>query len=838
MKHHERYLPLALLLVFMAFSLWFRSLSQSYLITDAAVNVLGNDSWYMLRQIEVMVAHFPHYPWFDPMTAFPVGKHIDWGPLLPMISAGACILLGASTQAEIVAAASWIPPVLAALMVPVVYLIGTLIGGRRTGLFAAGFITVASVTYFVRSIYGFIDHHAAEVLFSSVFCLCYLTALRHAAQPAFSLRDRRQVSILLLLGAGAGATYLLGLMNMVTIGLFAFITAVFTLVVFVRNHLRGESTDFLLVLNAVAFAIPAAGMALFGIRYEGFALSTYTITHVYVLAALIAGTAVLFFLSRQCRGKTREFLVAVAAAGVVSPLAASLIAPDVFAILTTGLAGFFGQTAYTGTIQEMQAYALGDAVQRLHFGLLLMAAGLGVLWLKLKDDHATDTLFVLVWAVLLTITTIAHKRFEYYFVVPFVLLSALAADAIIAWSWPEVRQIFQKADAEAKPAKKKKAASPRGPNYTVKSLLFVVGMIAVIGFVALSAGNDYSVMHGSPKDSVVSAEWREALAWLHDHSPDPGVGYLDRYEEEFAYPASAYGVMCWWDYGHWVTAIAGRIPTSNPFQSNVVGRGGSAPYFMAPTEGEADEILEEAGAHYVITDNRMADSLLPTIATWDDPAQGMAPYMRQFAYTPPGESSPVVVTLYDQKFFHTMLMRLHLQDGSMAQASDTVCVEYRDGTAASSGYPVITGFTEGSVTAMEARAAAYNADAVQGTHAAVLSDYPDCPLDTVPALCHYRLVFESTPAETPSRLGFDGVKVFEHVPGARIEGEGVIEAAIVTNTGRTFVYRQESVDGSFLVPYATADNPYEVRVDGLYRINGTDLTFAVTEAQVQGSASG
>jgi oligosaccharyl transferase (archaeosortase A-associated) len=834
MKRPERYLPWALLFVFIAFSLWFRSLPQSYLVTDAAVNVLGTDSWYMLRQIEAMAANFPHYTWFDPMTAYPVGKHVDWGPLVPLISAAACILLGASTQAEIIAVVSWIPPVFAALMVPVVYLIGNQIGGRRTGLFAAGFITVASVTYFVRSLYGFIDHHAAEVLTSSLFCLCYIAALRHAARPEFALRDRRQFTVLILFGSGAGVFYLLGLMNMVTIGLFAFIAVVFTLVQFVRNHARDKDSCSLLVLNAVAFAIPAVGMAFFGIRYEGLALATYTVAHVYVLAALITGSALLYFLSRQFQGKTREYLIAIAGTGAIALIAVSFLAPDLFTLLTSGLAGFFGQTAYTGTIQEMQAYAIGDAIQRFHFGLLLMAAGLILLGQRLKEQNAPDQLFVFTWSVLLIITTIAHSRFEYYFVVPFVLLSALAVDALIAWSWPEVRQVLHKESTEVKPAKKKKGTASKGPVYSVKSLLFFLGAVAVIGFVVLSSGNDYSVMHGSPKDSVVSPEWREALEWLHEHSRDPGVGYLDRYEEAFTYPAEAYGVMCWWDYGHWVTAIAQRIPTTNPFQSNVIGRGGAAPYFVAQTEGEADGILGEAGACYVITDNRMAASLLPTIATWDDPAQGMAPYCKQFAYTPPGESTPVVVTLYDDAFFHTMLIRLHLQDGSMTEASDTLCVEYRDGTAASSGYPVITAWTEGAVAAMEARTAV----AAPGTHAAVLSDDPCRPLDTIPALRHYRLVFESTPANAPSRLGFDGVKIFEHVPGARIEGEGIIEATIVTNTGRTFIYRQESVDGAFIVPYATRDNVYGVRVDGLYRINGTDLAFEVAESDVMDGSLG
>jgi len=27
-----------------------------------------------------------------------------------------------------------------------------------------------------------------------------------------------------------------------------------------------------------------------------------------------------------------------------------------------------------------------------------------------------------------------------------------------------------------------------------------------------------------------------------------------------------YGVLSWWDYGHWITTIGERIPNANPFQ--------------------------------------------------------------------------------------------------------------------------------------------------------------------------------------------------------------------------------------------------------------------------------
>ena len=77
------------------------------------------------------------------------------------------------------------------------------------------------------------------------------------------------------------------------------------------------------------------------------------------------------------------------------------------------------------------------------------------------------------------------------------------------------------------------------------------------------------------------------------------------------------------------------------------------------------------------------------------------------------------------------------------------------------------------------------------------------------------------------------VKVFEYVTGARIPGEGTIELPLVTNTGRAFTYRQESVEGTFIVPYSTTGNPYEVRATGMYHLAGTDKYFTVTEDDVK-----
>jgi hypothetical protein len=72
------------------------------------------------------------------------------------------------------------------------------------------------------------------------------------------------------------------------------------------------------------------------------------------------------------------------------------------------------------------------------------------------------------------------------------------------------------------------------------------------------------------------------------------------------------------------------------------------------------------------------------------------------------------------------------------------------------------------------------------------------------------------------------------VKGARIKGGGFIEVGVVSNTGRTFIYEQQSVNGEFVVPYSTSGNPYDVKTITTYHIIGTgpEQQYEVTEKDV------
>lgn len=112
------------------------------------------DVWYNYRQIEVMIGHFPQYNWFDPMTAYPYGKHVDWGPLFPLIVSAICLITGAVQRTGMIMVSFWIPAIVGIVMIPVVFLLARQVAGWKAGILAAIMMAFISGDYFYRTMGG------------------------------------------------------------------------------------------------------------------------------------------------------------------------------------------------------------------------------------------------------------------------------------------------------------------------------------------------------------------------------------------------------------------------------------------------------------------------------------------------------------------------------------------------------------------------------------------------------------------------------------------------------------------------------------------------------------
>ena len=193
------------------------------------------DAWYNLRLVEVALANNFGYIFFEPMTLYPTGQEIVWGPLFTYIASFFAVIAGAATRVDIITAVSWTPAVLGALMVPVMFFLGKRIGDWKTGLLSALFIAVIGGQFLYRSLYGHFDHHIAETLFSCLFCLCYVLALYALKDHKIDFKQIATLKLPLLYGVICGISYFLGLLTMTTIVVFGLFVSIFTLIQFILN---------------------------------------------------------------------------------------------------------------------------------------------------------------------------------------------------------------------------------------------------------------------------------------------------------------------------------------------------------------------------------------------------------------------------------------------------------------------------------------------------------------------------------------------------------------------------------------------------------------------------
>jgi dolichyl-diphosphooligosaccharide--protein glycosyltransferase len=504
-----------------------------------------------------------------------------------------------------------------------------------------------------------------------------------------------------------------------------------------------------------------------------------------------------------------------------------------------------------------------------------MAGGFLILALSLKKERRQEGMFIAVWAAFLLALTILHNRFEYYLAVPLILLSALCI--VEAWgmgspglrAWvaermaggipqaPTGERNRETRGSRQKPAEKRRRA--RNPDRSAKTdsgdrkrristLLAAAVLILVAAGAVISLVQDIQFGMNVPYREI-HGDWMESLLWMEGQTLSPGVDYFGRYDpKNFSYPAGSYGVLATWEAGHWITFFSHRIPNMDPFQDNLMGPRGGAAFFLAPSEDQAGTILDGLGTRYVITDAWTAADQFTGLIPWVDPSLNTTPYLAYF-FTPDAadRSRLLLDSYYTDGYYRSMIVRLHFFDGSMALPTMVKYIEYVNRKVPGEGEtapmetvgPVITRIQDLDAGVAAEKAALVNADPLKGYHAAVLSEMPDLPTTETTALSRFRLVHESPSNITweknfsePSPEGIRYVKVFEYVRGAHIRGTGTIELPLVTNTGRTFTYREKSMNGEFIVPYSTQGNPYGVKATGPYRITGSTATYEVSEADI------
>lgn len=585
------------------------------------VNFQEGDALYHLRTIHNLLAHFPRRSGFDPYALFPGGQNVPTGPFWDYLVAATAWILGGGAPAPqfVDAVAAWLPAILGALFPIPAYLLARRLFGAAAARFACLWTAVLSGGFLWLTHLGLADHHAAEGL------LAFLTLVAVSA-AAGTTGPQRSWPIVL------GALALGGFLATRPAGIF--IPAV------LGCAALWEPLLALPVLGAVA------GAALLFVPVAGDQWSNYTWI---ALAAAGAAAGLSFELAKLWREREwpRALRLPAACLATVLVLAgAAAVRPGPFHSLwfeIRRVAGFTNVSRMVSTVQEMQPiFRAGNSPgwtsvleQAGVVWIPAIPALLWVLWRAVRTRDAALRLFA-VWAVVTTAGTLMQARMVIYFAPVAAVLAGVAC-----------------------------AQAVEGLRPWLKAAIALVILAANLPFAIYLVAFDQS-----PKE-----DWRQALAWLRDNSPEPAAdaGAWSRYYPRLPRGARAaglpgWGVAVWWEEGYAVERFARRAPMANGTQS---GAAEMARFFTDTSAEAAIGRLRRLGARYVIVDPEM-----PLFAGANRSRFPMAlqilgrkidPYFRVLVQTT--ESGPRAVPVYLPDYYGTMAARLYLADGAEVHGS-------------------------------------------------------------------------------------------------------------------------------------------------------------------------
>jgi oligosaccharyl transferase (archaeosortase A-associated) len=571
----------------------------------------GYDEYYHMRRIIYTVGHFPQTLWFDSYLNYPHGLNLTWPPLFDQLLAAISLIFGQHTQQGIMMVSSFMPVILGAITVAVVYFMIREVFDRNTALLAS-FMTAISSYHISKTMIGAVDHHGLEVLLL-LGSLLFIVLAFSRSEKRYLFASTAGVMMAGLAYTWEGTDIYLG------------IFLVYAIVQSILDLKRGGSSKDMTIVLTVAFGVMLVLVLPFW--------NTSWLSFSFVgAAASIAAMLLLFAISHIMAEKRINWI----AYPLVILVLISLLFP-IFNIIgnsfNIGLSPgsvieYLLGSAMSGKIAEAEPLfynmTLSDLISSgIGPNLLFALAGLAalILYIKRNKDKGNQNqgqILILVWAIYSFILTIGQARFLYIF--------SIAAGTLISILFFRAKDYIENRMASRK----------QKPSNALAAILLIL--------LVLPTGME-TISFISGEQSLMPGDWYESLNWLGANSNS--TSFYDNPSE-----TPEYGIMDWWDYGNWIVYIAKRPVVANNFQA---GAEDSARFYLSDSEKEATSMLDERRSRYVLVDYDMCYGKLPAIVLWAN--EDLSGYM---TFTENGQD---VTATPMPKFLNTTLARLYLADG-------------------------------------------------------------------------------------------------------------------------------------------------------------------------------
>jgi oligosaccharyl transferase (archaeosortase A-associated) len=786
-----------ILALFFGISLFLRVyLPYNEVFSGEWIKFTSVDAYYQMRLVDNLVHNFPWLTNFDPYALYPFGLRIDNIHFFNWLLAGISWVIGfgSPSQHTIDVVAVYFPAVLAALTIIPVYFIGKELFGRWAGVLSAGLIATLPGEFLGRSILGFTDHHIAEILFTTTAMMFLILAIKASRDRGLTLayiwhRDwamrRRPIIFSLLSG------FFMGIYLITWIGglLFVFIIALYFLTQFIIDHLRQQSTDYLVPVGVITFFTTL-------IIYVLFSRSAFSLVSLGI-ALLIP--IVLNVTSQKMAGsriRPSYYPLALVGSAAVAILLLYLISPSFF----HSVFGPFDIFTWSGsrTILEMQPilYPRGELTTQLAWGNFntnfflippwpqlpslfhwipgLSLISLGILtYLVIKQGNAEKSVLV-VWSLVILFATLGQRRFAYYFAINVALLTGYLSWLFLSFAgFKKLTTTPVDTPERLKPERARPKKRPKaGFRLTYRHINMALAVIIVF-FIVFFPNIDSATSIASQAHFAPDNAWTGALSWLKENTPEPFDKpdfYYQLYEppppkERYPYPESAYGVMSWVDYGYWITRIAHRPVNLTP------GPGGGyvAKFFLSQDEDSTretkwkqeiipeKEIIENLGASYIIIDHQMPTGKFWALASWAE--MEMAEFFEVY-YLQQEDGRLAPASVFYPEYYRSMIARLYNFDGQAVTPERSIVISYEEKVAPQ-------GETIKLITSAEYFSSYEEANAYissqESDNYRIVGDNPFTSPVPLAELKNYKLVYSSDGLVSQPGIGnIPSVKIFEY----------------------------------------------------------------------------
>ncbi len=768
----SKLVTVVILTLFLGIALYLRIYPPyDQVFTSEGIRFTGIDAYYHMRLIDNLVYHFPHRLSFDLYTFYPHGFTVPWPPFFDwlLVSTIWLIGLGSPTQHTIDVVSVYFPAVLGALTVIPVYFIGKQLFNRWAGVISSGLVVLLPGEFLNRSILGFTDHHVAETLFTTITVLFLLLAIKSARQRQLNfnhLKQRDWATITKPLVYGLLAGLFLGIYLLTWVGglLFIFLIFVYFIIQFIIDHLRRVNNDYLVIVGVLPLltALVISFPVLYQAQYSRLYLASLPIA---ILTPLIlAGISRLMAIRKI---KPAYYPLALVGLGLAGLAIFYVVNPSLLESML-GKFGIFAPKAAGLTIIEKQPLLIhgGEFSFFIAWGnfttsFFLIFIALGILIYLIIKEGSADKTFLVVWSLIMLAATLGQRRFAYYLTINAALLTGYLSWQILEFFG--FKKLMTKSVEVPQRVKRKSRLKKgqRGFRITTTHITMALGVIIVF-FLAFFPNISPAIVTASQARFAPDDAWSSSLSWLKDNTPDPfgdPDSYYELYEpppprEDYNYPTSAYSIMSWWDYGHWITRISRRIPISNPFQQ---GAKVAARFFSAQDEVSANEIMDKLGSRYVIIDHAMSITKFYAMATF----AGRSPEEFYDVYYQRLDGKLTPKRLYYPEYYRSLVSRLYNFDGKTVTPQESRVISYQ---------PMMT--KEGKVLRVITSAESFSSYEAAVAYVSsqksdkykIVSPSPFVSPVPLEALEHYKLIYSSEQLIMERTLGMvPEIKIFEYV---------------------------------------------------------------------------